>query len=182
MSIKGWIRMGDKAGCGGTVVEGDQTCVSHGKAYAFQGAKMACQKSCMIVEGHMNAVLTNGRSQVLHGMKTTNGCPLVSTLNGIDGVGSAAAPAAAVVPDPVAGWKGIEAPPQEHSEQFDEYFIVMDEATGTPARNRYYRMALDSDEVIEGYTDDEGRTQLAMSDQRQPVNIEIAHPTQFQAD
>jgi len=85
MKIIGWIREGDKAACGGAVVEGDHTCTSDGRAYSFQGARMACRKNCVIAEGWMTSTLTNGRAQVLHAMKTTGGCPLESTLNDRDG-------------------------------------------------------------------------------------------------
>lgn len=44
MKIIGWIRYGNKTACGGTVVEGDSICTSHGRAYAFQGARVACRK------------------------------------------------------------------------------------------------------------------------------------------
>ena len=88
MKIIGWIRYGDKAACGGTVIEGDQTCISHGRAYAFQGARVACRKNCVIADGFPRSTLTNGRAQVIHGMKSSAGCPLVSTLNDIDGVGN----------------------------------------------------------------------------------------------
>lgn len=68
MKILGWIRYGDKAACGGTVIEGDQTCRSHGRAYAFQGARVACRKDCIIADGFPRSTLTNGRAQVIHGM------------------------------------------------------------------------------------------------------------------
>jgi hypothetical protein len=51
----------------------------------------------VIAEGYAFSTLTNGRSQVIHGMKTSGGCHLVSTLNNIDGVvneNGAAAPTA----------------------------------------------------------------------------------------
>jgi uncharacterized Zn-binding protein involved in type VI secretion len=88
MKIIGWIRYGDKTACGGTVVEGSPTDISYGRAYAFQGARIACRKNCVIVEGFIRSTLTNGRAQVIHGMTTSGGCPCYSTLNDIDGVGN----------------------------------------------------------------------------------------------
>lgn len=88
MRIIGWIREGDKAACGGHVVWGDQLCKSHGKPYAFEGARLVCAKNCVIAEGFMRRTLTNRRHAVIHGMKTSGGCPLISTLNDIDGVGN----------------------------------------------------------------------------------------------
>ena len=90
MKIAGFIRVGDKTGCGGTVLEGDETCVSHGRAYAFQGARVSCRKRCVIAEGVMHMILANGRPRVTDGMKTSGGCVCESTLNGVDGITSGA--------------------------------------------------------------------------------------------
>jgi uncharacterized Zn-binding protein involved in type VI secretion len=87
MQIIGWVREQDRADCGGTVVEGDSFTISDGRPYAFQGARMACKKNCVIAEGYALSTLTNG-GRVIHGMKTSGGCPLISTLNGVDGVGN----------------------------------------------------------------------------------------------
>lgn len=86
MKTAGYIRIADKTSCGGTVAEGDQTCISHGRAYAFQGARVSCRKRCVISEGLIRAILPNGRARVVHGMKTSGGCTCESTLNGEDGV------------------------------------------------------------------------------------------------
>jgi hypothetical protein len=87
MAIVGWIRYGDEAACGAMVAEGSVVEISHGRGYSFVTARMACRKGCTIAEGYPTATLSNGRAQVLHGFLTTGGCPLISTLNGIDGVG-----------------------------------------------------------------------------------------------
>lgn len=184
MNIIGWIRYGDATACGGTVAEGDPYCTSYGRAYAFQGARIACRQSCVITEGLQQYTLPNGRSMVTHGMVTSNGCPLLSTLNDIDGVcndsGKEIQPAFA--PDGDGRWRAIDPPPQEHGQAYDEYFIVMDEQSGTPARYRFYRMTLDTGEIIEGYTDDEGRTRYATSDKRCALTIEVAPASEIQAD
>lgn len=88
MKIIGWIRQGDRAACGGTVVEGLSTCTGRGVPYSFQGASMACRQNCVIAQGFDRSTLSNGRSRVIHGMMTSGGCPLYSTLNDIDGVGN----------------------------------------------------------------------------------------------
>ncbi len=77
-------------------------------------------------------------------------------------------------------WKGIAAPPVEHEEDFDEYFIIVDEHTGSAVCNRFYRLTLATGEVIEGYTDDEGRTAYAAADKRVAVNLELAPQTEIQ--
>jgi uncharacterized Zn-binding protein involved in type VI secretion len=184
MKIIGWIREGDKASCGSAVVEGDRTCLSYGRAYAFQGARLACRENCVIAQGFIRSMLTNGRAQVLHGMMTSKGCPLQSTLNDVDGVendsGEEIHPAFA--PDEDGGWRGIYPPAQEHDQAYDEYFIIVDDKTGTPARNRIYSITLDTGESIEGHTDDEGRTQYITSDKRRPLIIEVAPASEMQTD
>jgi uncharacterized Zn-binding protein involved in type VI secretion len=121
MEIIGWIRQGDKAACGGLVAEGDQFCISHGMPYAFEGARMACKKNCVIAEGLQHSILTNGRAQVTHGMKTSAGCPLLSTLNERDGVanerGQAAPTSFFLNADGV--WAAV-APIAPHEEPYDE--------------------------------------------------------------
>ena len=86
MNIIGWIRQGDRAACGGTVAEGLSTCTGRGVPYSFQGARMACRNNCVITDGFSRSILANGRCRVTHGMKTSGGCPLYSTLNELDGV------------------------------------------------------------------------------------------------
>jgi uncharacterized Zn-binding protein involved in type VI secretion len=184
MGVIGWIRMGDKASCSGVVAEGDQFCRSYSKPYAFQGARMACRKNCIIADGVIRSTLTNGRAQVTHGMKTSNGCPLVSTLNDIDGVGDdeITEVPCAFAPDGAGGWKGVTPPPAEHDNAYDEYFILLDESSGIAATNRSYRITFDSNESIEGFTDDQGRTKYATSDKRRLVSIEISPPFTIQSD
>lgn len=86
MGIRGWVRVGDAAACGGAVAEGSSCDVSDGVPYAFEGAKMSCSGNCVIAEGYATSVLSNGKAQVLDGQRTTGRCTLVSTLNGADGV------------------------------------------------------------------------------------------------
>lgn len=121
MGIIGWIRRGDKAACGGTVIEGDVTCTSHGQPYAFQGARMACQKNCLIADGFIRSTLTNGRAQVIHGMITTGNCPLKSTLNNIDGLGNESEESIATeyFLNSSGEWTAIKEP-QPHDDPFDE--------------------------------------------------------------
>lgn len=86
MKIIGWIREGDRAACDGLVIEGVKSCISHGRPFTFEGARLVCQKKCVIAEGFALRTLPNGHHAVIHGMKTSGGCPLLSTLNDRDGV------------------------------------------------------------------------------------------------
>ena len=86
MSIIGWIREGDAASCGGHVAHGHPTCTSHGKPLAHDGSPMKCRKNCVVKAGEHHVTLPDGLPQALHGDKTSGGCPLTSTLNGIHGI------------------------------------------------------------------------------------------------
>ncbi|MCL1620494.1 PAAR domain-containing protein [Ralstonia pseudosolanacearum] len=77
MKLIGWIRHGDKAACGGTVIEGNLTTNSHGRSLAYVGAHMACPKGCVIVEGHP-FVTFDGKMTPHHGHRTSYGCPLIT--------------------------------------------------------------------------------------------------------
>ena len=88
MQIIGWVRVGDQAGCGGTVAEGLSTSTAYGRALAFRGARMQCRKQdCVIVGHHATSTMANRREKVHHGHLTSGGCPLLSTLNDVAGVG-----------------------------------------------------------------------------------------------
>ena len=168
MNIVGWIRKGDQAACGGVVAEGEPTFVSDGLAFTFQGAKMSCPQNCVIAEGFPGSTLSTSRPRVLHGMKTTGGCPLLSTLNGRDGVSQGSGDALPVrfVQDESGGWAG------KTNEGYDQHFLLMDEQTGHPLSNRHYRMSFKG-KVIEGKSDASGKTEKVTADDPAEVSIEI---------
>lgn len=168
MDIIGWIREGDQAACGGTVAQGDPHCMSMGKAYSFEGARMACPKNCVIAEGFARSTLPNGRSRVFHGMKTSGGCPLLSTLNDRDGVGNTGGPDVPIrfVQNEAGEWVG------KSNEGYDQHFVLTDEQTGTPIADRYYRMTFNG-KTIEGKTDTNGKTEKVTADDPAEVTIEL---------
>ncbi len=168
MNIVGWVRKGDQAACGGTVAEGEPTFTHEGLAFTFQGAKMSCQKSCVIVEGFSGSVLSNSRCRVLHGMKTAAGCPLLSTLNGRDGIGQAfgEAPPVRFVRDELGKWTG------KSNEGYDQHFLLRDQQTGEPLPHRHYRLSFNG-KTVEGETDVEGKTAKVAADDPSEVSIEI---------
>ena len=122
MRILGWIREGDLTACGGRVIEGDQRVKGRGRAYAFEGARIACEKGCVIAQGYARARLTNGRQRVIHGMLSTNGCPCYSTLNNVDGAGDVDGSSVSehYVRDALGHWIGSDQGPAP--QQFDEQF------------------------------------------------------------
>jgi uncharacterized Zn-binding protein involved in type VI secretion len=172
--IVGWIRKDDETGCGGKIAEGDEARTSHGRPYAFQGARVSCRKNCVIAEGYLLSTLTDGHLQVIHGMKTSGGCPCISTLNDIDGIdqaGSAAragqaGAAAAAVPVPATfkpgddgEWIPVYAPLKHEDCAFDQHVVVVDQ-DGTPLGDIPYTIVDARGAVIEGRTEANGTTRI----------------------
>ncbi len=149
MKIIGWIRYGDKAACGGTVVEGEPFVTSHGRPLAPYGARMACRKNCVIAQATPSTTLPSGRGIPHHGHITSGGCPLISTLNDIDGVGNQAGePIATAFFQNAAG----EWTPKIPDSQYDEKAHVVAEHTeGVP----YYIETTDG-RVFKGTMPDDG--------------------------
>lgn len=173
MEIIGWIRYGDKAACGGTVVEGDLTCISHGRAYAFQGARMACQKNCVIANGFIRSTLTNGRPQVIHGMVTSRGCPLQSTLNNIDGVGNEGGDAIASKFYQTAEGDWLPKYDQEHftDDSPDEQVRAVDVKTGEPISDLAYYIKAPDGSTYTGHTDKNGLSERVTTYQSEELSV-----------
>lgn len=173
MKIVGWIRTGDKAACGGTVVEGIDNCTSYGVPYSFEGARVACRKNCVIVEGLPHVTLPNGRGFVIHGMRTSGGCPVYSTLNDIDGVGNESGEAIPLgfVPDHFGNLTDVIS----HIPQaYDEQFILLG-GDGQPLAGVYYTAKLASGELIRGETDNTGKTQRFYTTDEHHIEIHLGH-------
>jgi uncharacterized Zn-binding protein involved in type VI secretion len=158
MEIIGWIRQGDKAACGGTVIEGSSAEISYGKGYSFKGARIACRKNCVIAEGFSGARLSNGRSQVIHGMLTTGGCPLQSTLNDIDGVGneSGGAVASTFYQTTEGEWLPKFGVDHFNEESPDEQVRAIDAKTGRPIPELSYFIEAPDGSTYNGHTDADG--------------------------
>jgi uncharacterized Zn-binding protein involved in type VI secretion len=177
VKIIGWIREGDKAACGGKVAEGLNTCIGRGLPYSFEGAHMACRNNCVIAEGFSRSILSNGRSRVIHGMKTSGGCPLYSTLNDIDGVGDESDEAIPLgfIQDHNGDWVGNAAGVTSSTRQpYDEQFLLIG-GDGRPLTRTYYTAKLESGELVYGETDDDGRTQRFYTADAHRIEIHLGH-------
>lgn len=174
MEVIGWIRQGDKAACGGIVVDGNPAFISHGRPYAFEGAHIACRKKCVIVEGYPLSTF-NGRSQVLHGMITTSGCPLISTLNDIDGVGNDDGDDIPVkfVAGTNGEWLPVFSPKNHDNCEYDQH-LVLEDQDGQRLDNIQYRLIDHRGAVIEGKTNAEGKTDIMAGDDGDAIDCEIA--------
>jgi uncharacterized Zn-binding protein involved in type VI secretion len=177
MKIIGWIREGDKTACGGIVMEGLSTCRSRGVPISFQGARIACRKNCVIAEGFSRSTLANGRSRVIHGMMTSGGCPLYSTINDFDGVGNESHDAIpiAFIQGHNGQWVGNRAGVTSSIRQaYDEQFMLLG-GDGRPLSATYYTAKLASGELLHGETDDEGRTQRFCTSDAHHIEIHLGH-------
>jgi uncharacterized Zn-binding protein involved in type VI secretion len=178
MKIIGWIRKGDKASCGGVVLEGVSSMTSHGGELSFQGAAMDCKKNCKIAEGVPTHTLSNGQQQAHHGHTTVPGkCPIISTLNDIHGKGNAGGGEvpSAYRPDKEneGEWIPVVAPRKHEDSDFDQHLIFEDQ-DGRPLEGIYYRMIDARGAVIEGTTCASGKTSLVAGDDGDELNCGIA--------
>lgn len=174
MNIIGWIRYGDKTACGGMVVEGDPTCTSYGRAYAFQGARVACRKNCVIAEGFICSTLSNGHAQVIHGMKTSGGCPCYSTLNDIDGVVNEVVEAVAAKHyQPTKGEWLANFGPEHFTEDslLDEQVRAVDAKTGEPIPELAYYIEAPDGTTYTGHTNAEGLCERITTYQAEELTV-----------
>jgi uncharacterized Zn-binding protein involved in type VI secretion len=161
MGIIGWIRLGDKAACGGIVVEGEARVSHEGIPFAFEGARLACRFNCTIAQAYAHYTLPNGKNAPHHGHMTSRGCPLISTANGVCGVGTGSADAAPAqfIEHEDGGWQ--QKP--DHAEHEHRY-LLRDEQSGEPLANVRYKITLASGAVVQGRTDAQGQTEALASE------------------
>ena len=157
MEIIGWILLGDKAACGGVVVEG-HPCMSHdGVPFSFQGARVACQKNCTIMEGYEKFTMPGGNTAVHHGQLTSGGCPLQSSCNDRNGIGndSGAAIPTQFIQDDDGVWR---AHPDDAS--YELSYVVKDELDAQPIPGADYKLTLPAGRSETGATDSHGHTAI----------------------
>jgi uncharacterized Zn-binding protein involved in type VI secretion len=94
-AILGSICVGDKTSCGGVVITGSQFSDVNGRGIAREGDKIACKKSCVIVNGNPTEII-DGAAMALHGAQTSGGCICLSQNNDHHGDGHAPASAGKV--------------------------------------------------------------------------------------
>lgn len=167
MKIIGWIRYGDKAACGGTVVEGHSATNSYGRKLSYCGARMACKKHCVIVEAHGHFTLPNRQPVPHHGHRTSGGCPLLSTLNDIHGLRNESAEH---VPASFMEHQGVWV-----EKKFDLFFHVKHDKTDKDMGNMPYKITLDDGREFKGVTDNNGHTEKVFSDSARIAKIEVPY-------
>jgi uncharacterized Zn-binding protein involved in type VI secretion len=168
MSIIGWIREGDAASCGGHVEHGHPTYTSHGKPLAHDGSPMKCRKHCVVKAGEHRFTLPDGLPQALHGDKTSGGCPLTSTLNGIHGIDDPSdAPVATAYFQPAAAALAAAGIAAAHLDdepwvpgRYDDRYVLLGASDDEPLAHVDYAIEREDGSVEHGTTDAEGHTHL----------------------
>jgi uncharacterized Zn-binding protein involved in type VI secretion len=195
-----FILIGDTTDHGGVVLEGTQVSDIGGKPIARVGDKVSCPKHghgqngiVVIVSGDPTLII-DGQPLARHGDKTSCGATLLSTqvTTTVDGGGggqgakqsSARAPSTA--PFSANGGPGDGADATATSAgagagiatdvgagmDADQHFLVLDDATKTPLKNRLYRIHANGN-ATEGRTNDEGKTQLVPGALGDAIKIEV---------
>ena len=129
-------------------------------------ARVGDSSSCggAVAQGE-GTVLVNGKPVAFLGSPTTHGGSIV-TGSGDILVGSSVSKAPFTAPAPIPS-------------QFDEHFILSDADTGQPLANRAYTLKTASGKIIEGVTDEYGKTKRATAYDAEAVSVEFEPQTEI---
>ena len=195
MGSRAIIRLGDRTSHGGTVVEGHQTLIIHGKPAAGVGHKVHCPKCTgtpVIVEGAMNASMM-GISIAVEGMKTSCGATLIASQQtdtievgsgpGASSASSATQEAATRAAQPaVAGLAAAivaagAAPRGSDADKgkYDEQVRVVDQ-DGLPIANMPYHITDEDGAAYKGLTDADGCCERVHTKNAQSLSILTGAP------
>lgn len=109
--------------------------------------------------------MVNGKPVAFLGSPTTHGGSVVTGSGNIL-VGSSVSPAPFTAPAPLPN-------------QLDEHFVLSDSDTGLPLANRPYKLKTASGKVIEGVTDEDGKTKRVAGYAAETVSVEFAPQTEI---
>lgn len=170
------IMVGDLTSGGGAVITGSPFTDIDGKPVARINDKATCSKHkgvFPIVSGDATYII-DGQPVARHGDYLACGCRLMSVrqfrvfldegtsdnLAADEAMYKAATAAAATAINTVAG-------------KFDDAFILVSQKTGTPLKQRHYKVIHANGAVETGTTDDQGMTHLVKSDVAEQLSIEL---------
>ncbi|WP_339513673.1 PAAR domain-containing protein [Pseudomonas sp. RL_15y_Pfl2_60] len=168
MSGKPAARISDMTACSGhnknPIVEGSSDVLFDGLGAARLGDKTACDSA--ISSAVIPNVLINGKpAAVLGSTASHNNNPIV-TGSGTVVIGSSHTPAEFIAPAALA-----------LTSAFNEHFVIRDASSGAPVAGRPYSIKTDSGQVIEGVTDESGRTQLVSAAKAEGVTLDLEPQT-----
>jgi uncharacterized Zn-binding protein involved in type VI secretion len=156
------IRMGDPTSHGGTVIEGSEFDICHGKPIAFIGHKTYCPRckgSFAIIDGAMTMTFY-GRGVALAGMKTACGATLIATqfTDFVEyGSGSEGSKKSAASNRGSATATSRQDNRNANDQEYDIHFYITD-AADLPMMDWPYCIETASGKRVEGRTDNQGKT------------------------
>jgi uncharacterized Zn-binding protein involved in type VI secretion len=170
------IRQGDKTSHGGTVLEGSPSDICMGKPIAYIGHKVQCPKckgTFPIVEGAITTTFY-GKGMALAGMRTACGAVLIASqfTDIVEYGGGGGGEGASTRSESNGSKAGAESSSKPDSAtnssmsepgtgtQFDDRFVLIDEASGKPIVHTEYAIRRQSGEIEYGTTDADGHTHL----------------------
>lgn len=172
-----WIVVGDATSHGGTVVSGSPFTDIDGKPVARVGDKVSCPKCgpTTIANGEPTIDI-DGKPVARHGDKTACGATLIAGQQirvsvdgggggrgGGSGGGGAASSAAIAAATAAAGALLKKA--------FNEQFRAVDAGSGAPVAGLPYRIVLEDGAVLEGVTDEDGKTMRVATQNPQKLEL-----------
>jgi len=170
MSITGFIVVGDRTSHGGTVLSGDQLWTIDGAAVARVGDKASCprcKRVVTIVTSKDPSFTSGGPPAAFDGDMTDCGATLYSRHNSHSGLEKMTGEPATV--------KDIEDHVAPTIQKFRQHFILRDLTTDQPIADMPYTLRAQDGQVVKGYTDARGRTDVLWTDAATQVEV-VAHP------
>ena len=171
------IVWGDKTDHGGTVIGSSAVSDTHGKQIARVGDAVSCPK-----RGHNNVVIVTGDSTFIldgqpvayDGCKTSCGATLISsqavtTTGDTSGEQSRGSSGSSAPQNAVAASSAPQK--QAASQDYDQHFVLLNDQTGEPLEHVKYRIQLEDGRLVEGATDERGKTEKLTASS--PINSTI---------
>lgn len=169
MSGKPAARLNDPTACplpghgNSPITAGSPDVLIDGLAAAREGDATAC--GATLSDGLIPNVLINGMPVAVLGSIGTHG-NAVTGGSGTVIIGTSGGGAAFTAPAPLV-----------MAGAFNEHFIIRDAASGAPVAGRAYRLETESGKVINGVTDESGKTQLIAASKAEGVTLTLEPQT-----
>lgn len=161
--MRPFIVIGDRTSHGGTVVGAAPTTDTHDKRIARVGDQVTCPKKghgpTVIVTGDPTMIV-DGAPVARHGDLCACGAVLIASqaVTGVIKGGGHSPHGASHTAQPTAADPAISyGAPEAAGHLFDQRFLLTCDLTGMPLARQPYRLRWNT-QVVEGVTDDEGRT------------------------
>jgi uncharacterized Zn-binding protein involved in type VI secretion len=178
-----FARVGDETTSGGKVLEGIPNFTIYGKNATFHGAMVSCPRCNTIGrifgKGPRRPFKAHGKDVALGGDICLCKCDpppqiIPSQTNSAMDVQSEPASKSARTTSRATQLSAVTS---NQPQAYDLHFLVLDSATGKPMVKTRYSIRSDSETVVNGYTDSQGKTDLIRGDFPEDVVIEIFSET-----